>query len=209
MSAVLRSRPRMIVAEFVEMIRPYPDEERWELLDGEAVLMAPQSERHQGIVANLLDCVRPRARKNNCRALPGLGLINDEIGDYAPIPDVVVRCGPMLDGGYAKDAVFLAEVLSPSTMNNDRGRKLDFYRKLSTLRTILVIYQDEVRVEAWQRDGDEWRREVRQGRGASLDLPELGGTLALADIYEGIPLDDRATATPSAGPREDLTGAET
>jgi Uma2 family endonuclease len=51
----LRRPKRLTVSEFIEMIRPYPDEERWELFDGEAVLMSSQTERHQRIVMNLLD----------------------------------------------------------------------------------------------------------------------------------------------------------
>lgn len=189
MSARLRSAPRMSVAEFIEMIRPYPDEERWELLDGEAVLMAPQTERHQIIVMNLLRIADRLARACGCRSLPGLGLVNDDVDDFAPIPDVVVRCGPVGESGYARDPVMLAEVLSPSTMNNDRGRKLDFYRSIATLRTILVVYQDEVRVEAWQRsEGEEWQRAVRKDRSEGLSLPELAGELSLAELYDGVPL---------------------
>lgn len=186
MSAALERPPRMTVPDFIEMIRPYPDEERWELLEGVPLLMAPQSERHQIIVGNLLASLRWLARPEGCMTLPGLGLLNDTIDDYAPIPDVVVRCGPRLDGGYARDPVLLAEVLSPSTMNNDRGRKIDFYRTIPTLRTILVVYQDEVRVEAWQRDEAEWRREVLVRRAASLPLPELNGELKLSEVYEDV-----------------------
>ena len=188
MRAALRRSSRMKVAEFVEMIRPYPDEERWELLDGKAILMSPQSERHQMVVSNLMARVRDLAKPKGCRALPGLGLLNDVFDDYAPIPDVVVRCGPMLDGDYARDPVFLAEVLSPSTMNNDRGPKIEFYRTIGSLRTILIAYQDEVRVEAWQREPDEWQHRVYMGREAVVPVPELDGALALADLYEGIPL---------------------
>ena len=53
MSLALRRAPRMRVADFIEMIRDRPDEERWELLDGEAVPMAPASERHNQIYMNL------------------------------------------------------------------------------------------------------------------------------------------------------------
>src|SRR3712207_5504565 len=88
-------RRRLKVGEFIEMIRPYPDEERWELLDGQPTLMAPQSERHQMIVANLLLRLAPLAENRGCRVLPGLGILNDAVDDYAPIPDVVVRCGPL------------------------------------------------------------------------------------------------------------------
>lgn len=186
MSQALAKRPRMSVAEFVEMIRPYPDEERWELLDGEPVLMAPQSERHQGIVGNLYAALRAIAKSRGCKALPGLGLLNDEIDDYAPIPDIVVRCGPPLEGGYARDPVLLAEVLSPSTMSNDRGRKLDFYRTITSLRTILIVYQSEARIEAWRREGEDWRWIVLKDMEAALALPDLGGELRLADVYEGI-----------------------
>lgn len=95
----------------------------------------------------------------------------------------------MLDGGYAYDAVMLAEVLSPSTMNNDRGRKLDFYKTIATLRSILVVYQDEVRLEAWQRGpSSEWQRVVLKERSDTLSLPELDGVLSLGDLYDGISL---------------------
>lgn len=187
MSAALQKPPRMSVAEFIRMIEPYPDEERWELIDGEAVLMSPQTERHQVVVMNLLRLVDRLALARGCRALPGLGLLNDAVDTYAPIPDVVVRCGPVLEGGYARDPVFLAEVLSPSTMNNDRGRKVDFYRTLPTLRTILIVYQDELRVEAWQRpEGGDWVRTVAGRSDAVLGLPELGGSLRVGDVYEGV-----------------------
>ncbi|TDR87315.1 Uma2 family endonuclease [Enterovirga rhinocerotis] len=186
MSQALAKRPHLSVADFIEMIRPFPDEERWELLDGEPVLMAPQTERHQTVVMNLLRRIDGLAARRGCRVLPGLGLLNENIDDYAPIPDVVVRCGPPVEGGYAKDPVLLAEVLSPSTMSNDRGRKLDFYRTIASLRTILVVYQDEARIEAWQREGADWRHAVLKDPAAILPLPELGGDLRLADIYEGI-----------------------
>ncbi len=130
MALALRRNPPMRVADFLAMIRDRPDEERWELLDGEPVLMAPPSERHQQIVSNLIRRIAPLAEKLGCRALPGLGLRNDFVDDVAPIPDLVVRCGPLLPDGYARDPLVVAEVLSPSTLNNDRGRKAEFYQGL-------------------------------------------------------------------------------
>jgi Uma2 family endonuclease len=181
----LRKARRLSVAEFIEMIRPLQDEQHWELLDGEAVLMSPQSERHQTIVMNLLRWADCWARAKGCRALPGLGVLNDAIDDYAPIPDVLVRCGPMVQGG---DPVFIAEVLSPSTMSNDRGRKLEFYKSIPGLGSLMIVYQDETRVEHWMRDGDAWRHEVAQGRAATVAIAGLDASLALADLYDGVPL---------------------
>ena len=183
--AMRRDRPKMRVAQFLEMIRSTPDEERWELIEGEPVLMAPSTERHQLLLYNLLKHLGALAERQGCRALPGLGLLNDFRDDYAPIPDVVVRCGPLLPDGYARDPILLAEVLSPSTMSNDRGFKAGFFRELQTLRTFLLVYQDEVRVEAWQKDGGEWRLTVL-GAGGSVHLPELQGAVPVADVYAGL-----------------------
>lgn len=190
MNVAVRAKRRMRVPEFIELIRPFPDEERWELLDGEPVLMAPQTERHQRVVGNLMDRLRPAARRQGCVALPGLGMLHDEIEDYAPIPDVVVRCGAMVSGGYATDPILIAEVLSPSTMDNDRGRKLAFYKSIATLRTLLIVYQDEVRIEAWERGEGEgaWTFRVLKGLDEVLPIPDLATELPVAAVYEDVPL---------------------
>ena len=186
MSAALQKPARLTVAEFVRMIEPFPDEERWELLDGEAVLMAPQNERHQRIVTNLVRRCDDLALARGCSALPGLGLLSDTVDDYAPIPDVVVRCGPLLPQGYARDPIFLAEVLSRSTMINDRGRKLAFFQTVASLRTILLVSQDEIRVEAWRRGPEGWAVDMFRDRGAAIAAEGLG-EIALEEIYRHIP----------------------
>jgi Uma2 family endonuclease len=188
MSLALRRAPRMRVAEFLEMISDRPDEERWELLDGEAVLMAPSSERHNQIAMNLGRQLATLADRLGCRALSGMGVRNDFADDFAPIPDLVVRCGPLLPDGYARDPIVVAEVLSPSTMHNDRGRKAEFYQSLQTLRAYLIVYQDEARVEVWSRgNGPDWSLRVL-GRDDMIPLPDLGGEVPVAALYHGISL---------------------
>lgn len=176
----------MRVAEFIEMIRPYPDDERWELLDAEPVFMAPQTVRHQMIVGNLMERLGPAARRQGCRALPGLGMLSDEVDDYAPMPDVVVRCGQVPSGGYANDPILIAEVLSPSTMDTTAAAS-SLYKGMPTLRTLLIVYQDEVRVEAWERQGDAWEFRVFKGPNERIDVPALATALAVGELYDGIP----------------------
>lgn len=106
--------------------------------------------------------------------------------DFAPIPDVVVRGGPLLPDGYASDPILIAEVRSPSTMTIDRGRKIDFYKTLAPLKRFLIVYQDEARIEVFaRRDLQEWDRAV-VGLDGMLDLPELGGAVAVRDVYTDI-----------------------
>ncbi len=181
MALAARRDARMSVAEYQVWGESRPDEERCELLDGEPVLMSPPRERHQTIVYNLLRRIGDLADARWCRTLPGLAILSETMDDFAPIPAIVVRCGPPLPSGYARDPVLIAEVLSPSTMANDRGRKVDFYLTVPSLRTSLIVDQNETRIEGWQRDRD-WEMQVF-GPADRIGLPELGGDLAVSDIY--------------------------
>jgi Uma2 family endonuclease len=185
MSALLKQKPRYNVAAFVEYIRSFPNHERWELLDGEPVLMAPQSMMHQKVVANLMAKCRFLAKKKGCSEYSGLGILNDRIDDYAPIPDVVVHCGPPIDGGYITDPRLIAEVLSPSTAANDRGRKLEFYKTIPGLETILLVYPTERRVEHWTWSGNGWKEGITQGDGF-VPLAAIGGEMTMDEVYEGL-----------------------
>ena len=185
MALALRRDPGMRVAEYQAWVDHRPDEERWELIDGAPLLMAPQSERHQQIVANLIRHLRPLGRDRGCRAIPGIAVLSDVMDTFAPIPDVVVRCGPPLKDGYARDPVLVAEVLSPSTMSRDRGLKTDFYRSIASLRIFLIVYQDEPRVEVWRRGSEGWSFGAHT-IGDVIDGPEPGSRLAVADIYDDI-----------------------
>jgi Uma2 family endonuclease len=185
MSALLKQKPRYNVAAFVEYIRPFPDHERWELIEGEAFLMSPQTERHQSVVTNLLRKCYDLAKPRGCRVYPGLGTLNMEVDNYAPIPDIVVRCGPPVEGGYITDPVLVAEVLSPSTAANDRGRKLDFYMTIDSLRTILIIDPDDRRVDHWTRHANGWTYGAAFGAGV-VPLAALDGEIKLSEVYEGL-----------------------
>ena len=77
-------------------------------------------------------------------------------------------------------------VASPSTMSNDRGRKLAFFQTVPSLRTILIVYRDEARIEAWQRSGNDWAPVILKDASAVLPVPEFGGELRLAEIYQGL-----------------------
>jgi len=185
MAVAARRDARMGFAEFRRWVEDRPDAERWELLDGEPVLMSPPRERHQRLVMNLAGRLDALAEPRGCRAMPGLGIVSAEQDDFVPIPDVVVRCGPPLPDGYADDPLLVAEVLSPSTMSLDRGRKIDFYRTVPSLKVLLIVYSDEARVEVWRRETDDWTVQAL-GLDGSLALPELDGTVPVSDIYRGL-----------------------
>jgi Uma2 family endonuclease len=185
MALAAKRDARMDVSAFRPWVEGRPAHERWELLDGVPVLMAPPRERHQRIVMNLAGRLDALAEPHGCRAMPGLAILSAAMDDFAPIPDVVVRCGPPVPEGYAEDPLLVAEVLSPSTMSLDRGRKIDFYRTVPSLQVLLIVYSDEARVEVWRRDGTEWSV-TAHGLDGAVALPELDGAVPVRDIYRGL-----------------------
>lgn len=185
MAVAARRETRMCVAEYRVWVEDRPDSERWELIDGDPLLMSPPRERHQAIVANFIVSLAGLAQEKGCRALPGLAVLSAAMDDFAPIPDVIVRCGPLLPDGYSSDPILVAEVLSPTTMSLDRGRKTDFYRSVSSLHRFLLVSQDEARIEVWRRAAEGWAIDILYGDGI-LDLPELGGSVAVRDLYTEI-----------------------
>lgn len=57
-------------------------------------------------------------------------------------PDVFLTCRPFHCKDTLPDATVIAEVLSPSTKNYDRGEKFQVYRGLVSIRDYLVVSQD-------------------------------------------------------------------
>jgi Uma2 family endonuclease len=86
--------------------------------------------------------------------------------------------------------LLLVEVLSPSTMHVDFHEKLDEYRGLPALGTYLIFAQDEARVWVWTRSDGAWPEapEVLEGMEAAVQVPILGITLPLAELYRNISL---------------------
>src|SRR5438128_9033269 len=89
----------MDLDEFMAFLQTRPDEERWDLIEGGAVLRAPPSVAHQRIVQNLCSLLNTAfaARRLDRFAYPGLGVRAAGIKNFQPQPDVVVLPGV---GGY-------------------------------------------------------------------------------------------------------------
>lgn len=105
----------------------------------------------------------------------------------ATYPDVTVICGAAdrdpEDQNTLVNPIVLVEVLSPSTAEYDRVEKLEHYRRIPSLREVVLIAHQERLVEVWSRgDGESWRRtEARSGHSAPLD--SIGVDLPVDEIY--------------------------
>jgi len=187
-SAVQQTTP-MTVDDFLSFLDGEPEREnqKWELHDGVPKLMTGGTAAHAMIAGNIDRALFGQARDRGCESLRGFLA---QASDHAAFePDVVIRCGPTNPRSRAAtDPVIVFEVLSPSTMRYDRGIKLERYREIPSLKKIVLVYQDSIRVEAWTREGEDWAEEpiVLLSLSETLLIPALQTELPLSTIYDRV-----------------------
>ncbi len=166
---------------------------RSEFYDGEISAMAGGSARHGQICANIVGHLGNKLAGTSCVPFGSDLKLRVKATGLRTYPDVSVYCGKReLDPDdparqtYVNPTV-LVEVLSPSTEQYDRGTKSVHYRRIETLQIILLVSQDEARVETHvrQRDGS-WSLREYGGMDQALPLEAISAELPLTAIYQGV-----------------------
>lgn len=110
-------------------------------------------------------------------------------GESGPFfyPDATVVCGTPEydDDDCLRNPTLIVEVLSPSSIEYDRGEKFRNYRRFETLQHYLMVEQDRRRVEYYRRvEGMVWDLVGEYtAPDAVISLTDLGIELPLATIY--------------------------
>jgi Uma2 family endonuclease len=102
-------------------------QQRYEMYDGDVIAMAGGSRNHSLVTVAAITALRAPVKPRGCQTHgPDLFVRPDDNGTTAMSPDAFVRCGPPQpkDQRFISDPVVIVEVLSPSTMEFDRGLKL-------------------------------------------------------------------------------------
>jgi Uma2 family endonuclease len=179
------------VEAFLDWVEVQPG--KWELIDGVArprggvtEMMAGGTRTHALIARNALVALAARLGVGPCQAYG-----SDFAVRLGPLrtafPDVSVSCEPEADGSdRATDSpVVIVEVLSPSTASYDLGDKASAYRRVPSLRHLVLVRQDRIGVQHFHREveGQEFGlTEIDQVDGR-LALTAIGVEIALADLY--------------------------
>ncbi len=186
----------MTVAEFLR----WEDgtDRRHELVGGRPVMMAPPSRLH-GVLAAAIAGELRRYLKPPCTPQVEAGIVFPQDDFDFFIADPAVSCAPPADEPWCPEPVLIVEVLSESTRAHDLGVKLPAYRRLTSVRHILLVETREPRIEHWRRQGDDWL--VRDlGPGEAAVLEDLGLRLEVDGLYRDLPLPERpATGDPGMG----------
>jgi len=163
---------------------------RSEYLNGELFAVSGASRRHSEIVHNFAAIFRAQARRRCHYFTTDMRLLTPPTKLYT-YPDVMVVCGRIEYSGDREDMVtnpsVIAEVLSASTPDYDRGRKFVHYRSLPSLKDYLIVAQNSVSIEHHTRHADgSWLLRECSRPEEVISLASISVEVRLSDVYEYI-----------------------
>ncbi|HWE17460.1 MAG TPA: Uma2 family endonuclease [Hyphomicrobiaceae bacterium] len=186
----VRTDGKFTVEEYLAFIASRPEEERWQLIDGVAMMMPPPTVRHQVIAANLAFELNTHFRQHqlNLRAVQETGLMVPDVASFRPEADVAVLDRTAdVDTLYADRFYLVAEILSESNTDKDIAAKARRYIQHPQNLYFLLIDQKQVRVEVHART-TSWEPVAPEALDAVLELSEWGFRMPLPALYDGTPL---------------------
>ncbi len=152
---------------------------------------------HATIQANLAAALVSRLRGTPCRFLGSdIKVLTATTSRY---PDGLVSCTRgSNDSTVAPDPVVIFEVLSRSTASTDHITKNREYAGLPSVQRYVMLEQERVGATVFARAGDDWVGHVLADD-AVLAMPEIGVSLPLAELYEGLDFSLSDAGGPDAG----------
>jgi len=183
----------MDVDEFMAFLHTRPDGERWDLIEGVAVMMAPASYAHQRITRNLCELLNGvfAASRHDLFAYFDAGVRAPGVRNFQPQPDVAVVPGVAGYELYSESFRLAGEILSPTNTRQEIDLKLDFYRRAPHNLYVVVIEPREILVQIFAKDHN-WQPVTLTGAADTIEMPEFGLHCTVADLYRGTPLDPAA-----------------
>jgi len=157
---------------------------RHEFLDGSIYAMAGGTPEHAAMAGAITASLG--GQMGNCRVYSSDLRVRVLATGLATYPDVTVVCGPSerdpASPSHVTNPTLLVEVLSNATQYYDQGEKLEHYKKIPSLKTVILVSHNDRKVVVWSRTDSEWGSETF-GPGATIPLPSVEAKLALDDIY--------------------------
>lgn len=185
MGPALKLPPVMTVPEFLAWDAPGGG--RWQLVDGEAVAMAPASRTHGALqlevgrrIGNHLD-----ATGSHCTVIAEPGIVPRVRGnENFRIPELAVTCTDYDTEEYdVANPVLIVEVLSPSN-RTETWLNVWAYTTIPSLREILILSSTAIRAELLRRGLDgSWPETPQAIEDGDLTLESIGMTVPLVSLY--------------------------
>jgi len=187
------ARRKMSVSEFYDWVTTQT-EGRYELVDGEPLMMAGASRRNDRIAVNAIRLAGNHLEGHRCQPFTSDTYIAIPAGNRRQA-DMGIECGAPDDSSLEADAPTLVmEILSPTTRLFDRYEKLEEYKSIPTLEYIVLVDPDYPQVRIYRRQPDRnWDSERLVGLDAVIALPAFDFRLPLSALYAGLSFRARPT----------------
>ncbi len=188
MMALLKTKSYTI-AEYLEL--DVAATERSEYRNGEIVSITSGTPNHNDIAGNLYILLKTALKGQNYRTFYADQRLWVPEARLYTYPDIAVVPNPLELQSGRTDTIMnpclIAEVLSKSTQNYDRGEKFLAYRTIPSLREYLLIDQYRIHVEHYlQTAAHQWLFSEYDNPTTNLTLETLDIEIQIADIYETI-----------------------
>ena len=163
--------------------RTWPDDKRWELIDGVAYAMSPAPGlTHQTVCAELVAQFVTHLRGKSCRAFPApfdvrlpRGDEADDAIDTVVQPDIVVVCdrNKLDEKGCRGAPDLVVEILSLQTAHQDLNEKFRLYERVDVTE-YWIVHPHERTVMVFRREGEEFGRAAMYAGEDVVAVPLLG-----------------------------------
>lgn len=177
---------KMTAEEYLEW--EAKQELRHEYIDGEIIAMTGGTIPHAKIYLNFYRALYPHLRQRGCEPFVSDVKVQANKNSRYFYPDLVVTCHA--DDLKAKEFIqhptVIVEVLSPSTANYDRKKKLKYYRQIPSLQEYILVDSEEIAVEVDRRgEGKMWLYYEYEA-GETIELESIEFECAIELLYEGV-----------------------
>jgi Uma2 family endonuclease len=186
--------PSLTVEEFLTWDADDATGRRWQLVEGEPVLMAPARQRHGAIQGEIARLIGNHLNDSSlpCRLIVAPGIqprVRSERNFR--VPDLGVTCAPPDDGVMTADPVLLIEILSPGNERLTRSN-IWTYTTIPSVREILVVNSQRMEVELLRRESSGgWPASATILQPpVSLELTSIGLVVPVSSLYRTAGLPD-------------------
>lgn len=161
-----------------------------ELINGRICAMAGAGEPHVVATGNVFAELRAQFRGRSCLVYSSEMRVRVNATGLYTYPDVVAVCGEPVFLDDHRDTLLnptvIVEILSPSTEAYDRGEILEHYGRLPSIRDILFVSQDRVRVEHFVRETGGWHFTEYTHLADEVQIDSIEAALAVREIYDKV-----------------------
>ena len=172
-------------AEYLALDEAAPEGRRWEYDGARIYAMAGASPEHNQLAGNIHAALHQRLTSRGCRVMQSDQRV--QLGHGYVYPDVIAFCG---EGRYTDEnpltllnPELVVEVLYESTMNKDLTWKLAAYREIESVREVWIVWAEQVRLDQYVREGDEWRLRSLEDKEAALRSDAFDLEIPVGELY--------------------------